>query len=405
MRRLSWITVCWMLLGSGSVFVAALRAQTSSSQPAVNGGENVPPAAPTLVGKQTLGGKQTLVGKPTLVGKQVCRECHAENYHLHAQSGHASTFAKAAESELAEKFVNQSLDAGIPYGVFHYAREDGELRVRREGDETSDSLPLQYVFGSGRNAITLLTLVEQGENSSEQGKDSVEQGADSTVGVEHRVSWFGAHGGFGLTPGHANKTPHTELEFFGDVVRGESLNECVRCHTTAGKIEGSDVVDLVASVNCERCHGPGSEHVRQARLSNTPPPYSVGKATWDLESELQLCGSCHRMPRHIETKELRDYSARMLRFQPVGMLRSECYLESQGNFMCSTCHDPHADSKSKSKEAYVNDCRKCHSTELEHHVVCPVSPEDGCIECHMPAVTFEQGMVFHDHWIRVRDDL
>jgi hypothetical protein len=327
---------------------------------------------------------------PEFVGKEVCRQCHAENYDLHANSGHASTFAVSSESDLAEKFDGKTLDVGDPYGAFQYSRDSRGLVARRLDDDDAEAFHLQYLLGSGRNAITPLTLVRDDDGS--------------TAGVEHRVSWFGSHDGFGLTPGHAGKLPTTDLEFFGDLVHGKSLQECVRCHTTSGTIEGNGVVDLVANVNCERCHGPGSEHVRQARLSEPPPPYSVGHGGWDLESELQLCGSCHRLPRHISPRELRDYTPEMLRFQPVGMLRSECYLKSQGSFMCSTCHNPHADSKSKSKEAYVQDCRNCHSNESEAHVTCPVSTTEGCIECHMPPVTFEQGMVFHDHWIRVRDD-
>ncbi len=327
---------------------------------------------------------------PEYVGKEACRQCHAENYELHANSGHASTFAVSSDSELTEKFDGKTLDVGAPYGAFRYSRNSGGLVARRLNDDEAESFQLQYLLGSGRNAITPLTLVRDEDGS--------------TAGVEHRVSWFGSHQGFGLTPGHAEKLPTMDVEFFGDLVRGKSLQECVRCHTTSGTIEGDRVVDLVANVNCERCHGPGSEHVRQARLSDTPPPYSVGHGSWDLESELQLCGSCHRLPRHISPRELRDYTPEMLRFQPVGMLRSECYLESQDSFMCSTCHNPHADSKSKSKDAYIQDCRKCHSNESEAHVTCPVSTTEGCIECHMPPVTFEQGMVFHDHWIRVRDD-
>nr|WP_143548011.1 multiheme c-type cytochrome [Rhodopirellula sp. SM50] len=328
--------------------------------------------------------------EPTYVGKQVCRECHQENFELHRHSGHADTFATTLESKIAKKYAEKALDAGEPYGVFQYRFGQEGLQSRRTADPNGGPFPLHYVLGSGRNAVTLLTLID-------------DNGPD-VAGVEHRISWFGSHGDFGLTPGHVGLVPHNELEHWGNVVRGESVRQCVDCHTTTGTIVGTEIINLVADVNCEKCHGPGSEHVRQSRVSSSPPPYSVGREQWDLESELQLCGDCHRLPRHIDPGALRAYANELLRFQPVGLLRSECYLESAGTFMCSTCHNPHQDSKTKSTADYEQDCRNCHQPDSDEHVACSVSPTHGCIECHMPAKTFEQGMVFHDHWIRIRKE-
>ena len=110
------------------------------------------------------------------------------------------------------------------------------------------------------------------------------------------------------------------------------------------------------------------------------------------------------MPKDISPKQLREYPSAMARFQPVGMLRSECYLESEGRMKCSTCHDPHMAATKKSKQAYIDDCVKCHREGVASHVACPVSAQDGCIDCHLPPLKFEQGMIFHDHWIRVRPD-
>ncbi|WP_147870202.1 multiheme c-type cytochrome [Stieleria maiorica] len=329
------------------------------------------------------------VSAPTYVGKQVCRECHPQNFDLHQHSGHADTFSRSVDSEIAKKYAGKALDAGNPYGVFHYEWGNEGLRTRRAADMDQAPFALQYAVGSGRNAMTLLTLIDDKESDA--------------AGIEHRISWFGSHGDFGLTPGHIGMTPQDERGLLGNVVRGKSVRQCVYCHTTTGTIVGTEIVDLVADVNCEKCHGPGSEHVQQARRSETPPPFSIGRDRWDLEAELQLCGDCHRLPRNIDPVALREYSAELLRFQPVGMLRSECYLESDGNFMCSTCHNPHQDSKAKSTAAYEQDCLGCHQPDSDAHVACSVSPTSGCVECHMPATKFEQGMVFHDHWIRIRD--
>ncbi|WP_161604715.1 multiheme c-type cytochrome [Roseiconus nitratireducens] len=365
---------------------------------------------------------------PTLVGKQVCAECHRGNFDLHCQSGHAQTFARTRDWQPSNEFAGKTVDAGAPFGLYAYRLESDGLVAAKVKDQralVSGNIEgvqkLPYALGSGRNAITLLALVK------DPGMEGDPDG--ETVALEHHVSWFGSHESFGLTPGHISprrdkagyqnaghenaaygntaqdaNDPTSEQQLFGELVRGNKMQECIHCHTTAGQIVGQRIEGLVAGVNCERCHGPGSEHVRLARLSQTPPPYSVGRSDWDQESELQLCGSCHRLPRHVNERDLRDYSSEMLRLQPIGMLRSECYLKSDGRMTCTTCHNPHMDSSQKSSEDYAQDCRRCHLPDTSGHVACPVSPEQGCIDCHLPPITVEQGLVFHDHWIRIRDE-
>lgn len=327
---------------------------------------------------------------PTLVGRQVCRECHAENFALHAQHGHASTFHLVSQTDLAETFDGQSFDAGEPYGTYHYHAEgEGRLSVSLPERFEQDRFPLQYALGSGHHAQTMLTLTTAVDGQTE--------------GIEHRVTCY-SDGRLALTPGHANKTPHDALEYFGDSSRGEPLQRCIYCHTTSAKIVGETIVDLVSSINCEKCHGPGSEHVRAARLNPTsPPPYSVGEPSWDTESEFQLCGDCHRLPRSISEKEIRDYPKLLARFQPVGLLRSRCYLESDRELKCTTCHNPHQTIHAIERSEHEQHCITCHQPEVAEHVACPVSPATGCIECHMPAVELDEGLQFHDHYIRVHE--
>jgi hypothetical protein len=332
--------------------------------------------------------------KATLVGRQVCKECHAENFELHSHHGHASTLARTAgDPDLVNKFAGRSFDAGEPYGTFTYHSDDeGRLFARLAHKFGDKPFPLQFALGSGHNGVTLVTLIPGAEGA--------------TAAIEHRVSWFSSPEGgrLGISPGHPGKTPREEVEFFGDISRGEALQKCIFCHTTKAKIVGQDIVDVVPGVNCEKCHGAGSEHVRQARADPNPPPYSVGHADWDSESEFQLCGDCHRLPIFISRSELIEYPDLLARFQPVGLLRSRCYLESEGRLRCTTCHSPHATLKQTTMAEHVQTCIECHKEESEDHVACPVSPKQGCIECHMPPLLHEEGLKFHDHWIRVRAD-
>ncbi len=328
--------------------------------------------------------------EPTLVGREVCRECHAENYALHSKHGHASTFHSVSETDLPSKFAGKSFDSGEPYGTYEYrVDEQGKLFATLPAQFGDEPYPLQYALGSGHTAQTILTLAP--------GLDG------QTEGIEHRVSCYPG-GRLGLTPGHSKMKPQSALEFFGDSSRGTPLERCIYCHTTSAKIVGEGIADLVPNVNCEKCHGPGSEHVRLARAHSEPPPYSVGRDTWDTESEMQLCGDCHRLPRSVTEKEIREYPDLLVRFQPVGLLRSRCYLGSKRELKCTTCHNPHQTLGEMDAADHVQDCLGCHQPGTETHVACPVEPETGCIECHMPAIELDNGLRFHDHWIRVRKD-
>ncbi len=327
---------------------------------------------------------------PALVGREICRECHAENYAWHAEHGHASTIHLVSETDLAAKFSGKSFDAGEPFGTYEYQADDqGHLFVTLPAQFGNEPFPLQYALGSGHNAQTILTLVP--------GLDG------DTEGIEHRVTCYSG-GRIGLTPGHSKMKPQSALGLFGNSVRGVPLERCIYCHTTSARIVEQEVVDLIPSINCEKCHGPGSEHVRLARGNPTPPPYSIGQETWDTESELQLCGDCHRMPRSVSEKEIREYPDLLVRFQPIGLLRSRCYLKSRRELKCTTCHNPHKTLHQSDASEQVLHCVSCHQQNREADVACPVSPQTGCIECHMPAIETEQGLRFHDHWIRIHDE-
>ena len=327
---------------------------------------------------------------PTYVGREQCAECHRDNFAEHAAHGHASTFTEVSQTNLPDIFDQQTFDGGDNYGIYHYSKDSsGNLTVSLPDVESPSEIPLQYALGSGHNARTILTLNHAADGVTE--------------GIEHRVSCYPDQR-LGMTVGHGAKKPESDLEKFGDITRGELTQRCVYCHTTTGNLTEGRIDRLVANVNCEKCHGPGSEHVRLARESKDPPPYSVGRAEWDVESEIQLCGDCHRLPRSITKQELRDYPDTLARFQPVGMLRSKCYLASNRQMKCSTCHDPHQSVHGISQSDHEKSCIQCHDTSDSSHTICPVSSESNCIKCHMPTVPQEQGIEFHDHWIRIHKE-
>ena len=201
---------------------------------------------------------QDRANAPTYVGREQCAECHRDNFAQHAAHGHASTFTEVSQTNLPDIFDQQTFDGGENYGIYHYSKDSsGNLTVSLSNVESPSKIPLQYALGSGHNARTILTL---------------NRGADGgTEGIEHRVSCYPGQR-LGRTVGHGAKEPERDLEKFGDITRGELTQRCVYCHTTTGNLTEGRIDRLVANVNCEKCHGPGSEHVRLARESKDPPP-------------------------------------------------------------------------------------------------------------------------------------
>ena len=322
-----------------------------------------------------------------LVGTSACAECHPENAAWWAESGHAHTFQRTKDSEIARQLDGRVFeDPGRGTKFFYHFDDDG-LSVSIPSRFGEDRFPLTYALGSGTHGLTFLSLIPH-----EEGR---------TIGVEHRATFFRSKEGLGITPGQKGlPPPPQEVEHFGKIVVGRTLENCIRCHTTSGRIAREQIVGLEAHVGCERCHGPGLQHT-QAVEENREDHLMHVKDRWPTAyAEIRTCGQCHRLPNMLKETELRRESVALVRLQPVGLLQSACYLKSEGRLRCTTCHDPHK-SVAKNRGHYERICLECHTRPNSTN--CPVNARTNCIKCHMPGIVLGFS-IFHDHWIRVRND-
>jgi hypothetical protein len=364
------------------------------------------------------------------VGAAKCAECHVEIYNQQRRSRMAETL------HTAEGYVaTHSLP--LPAVVFdernhvryRVEKRDHKLELEAKRDREIARAEMAYALGSGKFAVTFVGEVD-----------------DATY-EELRVSYYADSGAWDLTPGQKGARPTTAKEALGRPFEKRIDGACLNCHAslllqTGGKL---DPARSHLGVDCERCHGPGRDHVDSAakaspaklcppeldeglrlaqRLREGQPPanaeeellQSLAEADDErLIRDLYVCGECHGR-REITSPPNDDL---LSKFPVAALAASACYRQSATRLLCRDCHDPHGDSPRDDTD-YVAVCLKCHqesptppAREAPHNVrpepagtpavsqqnvLCPVNPRDGCIACHMPT----QSPIPHAHFAHHR---
>ncbi len=197
---------------------------------------------------------------------------------------------------------------------------------------------------------------------------------------------------------------------------------CDGCHSVNYDIQTKMVAEW--NVGCEKCHGPGSEHVRHPTSSNI-----VNVAREGCVPANDACIQCHSQGRPLEnpiagkyydwpvgydvTRKLSDFwkleahtlgettfthfadgTAHKNRMQGNDYVTSLMYTHGVA---CFTCHDAHGTENSANlrKPAHVL-CLDCHGpnspngphslTLAQHTHHKPDSAGSECIACHMPKI-------------------
>ena len=298
----------------------------------------------------------------------------------------------------------------------HYsmAIRDGRYYQRRwqigpDGKEMNvEEVSIDYVIGSGNHGRFYLHGTEQG------------------MLIELPLAWYPEHREWGMAPGSDLPQPET---------RQFIAYKCMFCHNAypnipAGHEEpGAEPVfsgELPQGIDCERCHGPGAEHVRT--YGRVPV---VNPAKLSFDRRMDLCLQCHLEPTagditaklqrfnrgpfsYVAGEPLVDFAIffdyapgrREDRFEGVGgayqFRKSRCFLDSPGKLECTTCHDPHDVPRgAEALRHYSSVCLQCHQSLHPGNI--PATAAD-CITCHMPKRRADDAphMIFTDHRIQRR---
>lgn len=169
---------------------------------------------------------------------------------------------------------------------------------------------------------------------------------------------------------------------------------CLQCHASRVRpVRGTqnryaDPPFLEGGVSCERCHGPGSEHVRDPAVASM-----VNPARLDRDRQEDICSQCHltgeariekagrQFAEFQAGQRLADYATYLVwkggrrDFKVTSHVEklagSRCRLASGEALICTSCHEPHSNANRTQAT-----CLGCHQTSHRQ--------QEDCAGCHMP---------------------
>jgi hypothetical protein len=320
------------------------------------------------------------------VGSDACKSCHEPEFGAHAQSVHSRTVFRGDSPESKKVFGDSSppLRDRALGASYTFLVQDGQPLSRVQKRDGVVEMRPSYLIGSGKYGQT--PVYER-----------------DGLYTEGRASYYPTMSRWFWTPGQVTETYSRQPE--GRRLGMDETMACFLCHGTV--IAQSDTEALGPGtrldIGCERCHGPGKDHILAARagVKDARAIHTYRQAS--ASTVMNLCTQCHRRPVNGAGDEI-ALDRNLPRFAGTALAASRCYKQSPGKMSCVTCHDPHAP-VSHDAGSYERVCLSCHQTAEKRTKACPVNPRSGCIPCHMPSqgIDMPGGARFHNHWIKPYD--
>jgi Flp pilus assembly protein TadD len=316
------------------------------------------------------------------VGPETCALCHKEIAAKQKQTAMANTWQGRFAPWLPASFRASTTDNFV-------------YEIKREGETLNNlvefpagmklSLPVSIAMGGRRHGLGFLLPVKE--------IDGIPLARSALV--QARYAWSPEREKLLLAPGCVSGKPQSLESALGLVLSPTFEARCLSCHGEPAHLgTGSH-----GGVQCESCHGPGSEHLA-AIARGTPQQGMINPQRLSAQDSMAVCARCHVGLARFSDPSPDDL---LVANQVRAIQSSECFLQSRPAFSCTLCHDAHNDSVARDTRA-INACLGCHSGKTNSHAaICPINAASGCIGCHMPSV--EMGPLhLVDHLIRVHPE-
>ena len=330
-------------------------------------------------------------------GSQACALCHSEIFQSYMRTPMAHSSGRVGTA--GEGF--DGTEFRDSQGAFAYTvGQEGatyyfEFRQQGAKQPVQGRRQLEYFVGSGHAARSYLMNI-------------------GGFLYEAPVAYYTGSSSWNAAPGYAS--------YAYPYLTRTILPGCLECHASgtqpiAGTQNGyASPPFREGGVACERCHGPGSEHI----AAGAPMINPAKLATPERDS---ICEQCHLSGEIRVPKQGKDD----LSFRPGGRLadtvtvfvrsgsaarmkvtshvedlaQSACKKASGAKLWCGTCHDPHSVPVASEKAEYFRSkCLSCHqASDCRAAQATRQANSDNCVTCHMPRnpATDVDHVVFTDH--------
>jgi hypothetical protein len=183
------------------------------------------------------------------------------------------------------------------------------------------------------------------------------------------------------------------------------IPRCLECHATYFESvppppNRYSKAGYVVGITCEKCHGPGREHIlrESSKASVASDSAILSPAKFSRDRQMDLCAWCHaghgvalaEVFSYLPGQPLADYvkfpepdpNAEVdVHGSQVELLeKSRCFQASA--LTCLTCHDVHM--AQHDPAVFSRHCLSCHKPETAMFPKQGHPVESNCIDCHMP---------------------
>ena len=343
------------------------------------------------------------------VGDGACAQCHQEKVDSFHQTAHYLTSRLPDKNSVLGKFGTDSniLTTSNPALTFRMEEKtDGFFQTAVQGIDpytTKRTERIGIVVGSGGKGQTYLFWKD----------DKL---------FELPVSYWSALGWVN-SPGYRDGVADFDRPI---------IPRCLECHATRFESKPSppnryDKSAFSIGITCEKCHGPGREHVliEGAKHSPSSEPAILRPERFSRDRQIDLCGWCHAgagislapVFSYLPGEPLAKYL--QLRTQEPGakidvhgsqvelLEKSRCFQASA--MTCLTCHDVHT--VQHDTLAFSQRCLSCHKPGTSAFPTKNHRAETNCIDCHMPSqdtslIVFnfngqQSTPKVRNHWIKI----
>ena len=355
-------------------------------------------------------------GTATYAGAAACVKCHAEIHKTWTTSRHSKMVQPATRTAIQGDFTRGQVRL---HGALYRLRQQAGVFYITESALTGKPQEhrVDYTLGNRRIQHYLTTLPS--------GRIVVLAPSWDIA----RKQWF--HNTDIADP---DETDEALVQIWN--------KNCYSCHVSQQEKNFDPATNEYKSswldfgTNCERCHGPASEHV--AHYSTPNPPQGpatdiVVQTRLDAARNTGVCAQCHSFrdiyvngftaganyydyflpilestqPHDNDPTYWPDGRTRRFSNDAFGLWQSECYLKGQA--VCTNCHvTPHLAEIEKNPQLRPDSnalCARCHES-LTRNVAAHSHHAEGskgssCIECHMPRTVYSIRAEIRDHSLSI----